>query len=625
MEEIIQDKKSGFLFGDEAVARGGLEAGVGFVSSYPGTPASEIADTFAKIAKNVGLYFEYSTNEKVALEAAAGAAFSGVKSLVIMKHYGLNVALDSLLPLVYLGCPLVVVVADDPGCFSSVQTEQDSRWYSKLGKIPTLEPTNPQEAKDMTSQAFKIAQNFKIPVLIRLTTRVAYAKTDIKFGDIPTIENKGEFPKDPRGFKLGSQQTVKLHKKILEKIEQIKKEISETDNYNFVENGQGRFGIVVSGVSYDYVKEILAEMGLNLPILKIGMSYPFPAEMAKKFLSNLNQVLVCEEIDPICENELKMLAKDIKSQLKIHGKDLLPKTGEYGPEDIEVAIAKILNRKVSRALSENIEKFKSLKIPPRIPFWCPGCPHRATFTAVKKALGSKGAPFGGKDIVFGGDIGCYMLGAYPPTKMLDYVVSMGAGTGIAHGIAKTNPQKPIAFIGDSTFFHAGIPALLNMVFNKADILVIVLDNRYTAMTGQQPHPGTGVTGAGQKTKQILIEDIAKAAGADFVETINVYNLAESIKKINQMYDKKGVSVVVAKGECRLVTVRKMKAKGQKLPKFEIKKQSPKLKQLRDFSCPAISERKGKFSIDSNLCTGCSVCKQIEPDFIGLKSKEKNAE
>ncbi len=553
MEEIIQDKKSGFLFGDEAAARGGLEAGVGFVSSYPGTPASEIADTFSKIAKDIGLYFEYSTNEKVALEAAAGAAFSGVKSLVVMKHYGLNVAIDSLLPLVYLECPLVVVVADDPGCFSSIQAEQDSRWYSQLGKIPTLEPTNPQEAKDMTIQAFKIAQNYKIPVLVRLTTRVAYAKTDVKFGNIPTIENKGKFSKDSKGFKLGSQQTVKLHKKILEKIEQIKKEITETDQFNIIKNGQDRFGIVVSGVSYDYVKEVLAEMDLNLPILKIGMSYPFPTEMAKKFIANLNQVLVCEEIDPICENELRAIAKNAKPQLKIHGKDLLSKVGEYGPEDIEIAIVKILNRKPSKALSENIEKFKSLKIPPRIPFWCPGCPHRETFKAVKKALG--------KNVVFGGDIGCYMLGVYPPTEMLDYVVSMGAGTGIAHGIAKTNKKKPIAFIGDSTFFHAGIPSLINMVFNKADILVIVLDNRCTAMTGQQPHPGTGVTGAGQETKQILIEDIAKAAGADLVDVINVYKTEEAVAKVKKAYNKKGVCLIVAKGEC--VLFKKKQAKKAK--------------------------------------------------------------
>ena len=550
MEEVIQHKKSAFIFGNEAVARGALEAGVGFVTNYPGTPATEIGDTFAKISKETGVYFEYSTNEKVALEASAGAAFSGVKSMVVMKHYGLNVALDSLLPLVYLECPLVVVIADDPGCSSSVQTEQDSRYFSKLGHLPTMEPANPREAKEMTKSAFAISQNYRIPVLIRLTTRVSYSKEVVEFGKIPEIKTKGEFIKNPQGFKLGSSQTVALHQKTLEKIAKIQKEISENQRFNFIQNGKGNLGMVVSGVSYDYLQEIIKKLELNLPILKIGMSHPFPDEMARQFLKNLEQILVIEETEPVLEDELKRVAKEQSLAVKILGKDILPRQGELGPEEIEIALAKLGGRQISRDLAENIAKFKNLKGPARIPFWCPGCPHRETFKAVKAALGP--------DVIFGGDIGCYMLGAYPPVQMLDFVVSMGAGAGIAYGLSKTNNKKPVAFIGDSTFFHAGMPALLNMVFNRANILLIILDNRCTAMTGQQPHPGTGFTATGEGTELILIEEIAKALGADFVETIDVYKPQEAVSKIKELYSKDGVSVIVARGECVLFRKKRLK-------------------------------------------------------------------
>lgn len=610
----VNNKKGEFIFGDEAIVQGALEAGCGFASSYPGTPASEISDTFAKIALKEGVYFEYSTNEKVALEAAAGAAYSGVKSLVSMKHYGMNVALDSLLPLVYLECPLVVVTSDDPGSFSSIQTEEDTRYFSQMGLIPTFEPANPQEAKDMTKAAFEIAWEYKIPVLVRLTTRVAYGRAQVSIDDKPEIKNQGEFVKDKKGFKLSSGQTVKLHKNTLEKIAKIKIEKSETDQFNFSNNRSGQFGIVVSGVSYQYVKEILMEMDLDLPIFKIGMSYPFPDQRLRNFISKLKRVLVVEELNPLVENKLMAITKDINPKLRVYGKDLLPQIGEYGPEDIEIAISKILNKKISAPLAENMGCFDFSMVPERVPFWCPGCPHRATFTAVRKALG--------KDKFFMGDIGCIMMGAYDPYKMEDLVVNMGASIGLAHGISKTNTQKPVVFIGDSTFFHAGIPALINLVFNQSDVLVIILDNRYTAMTGQQSNPGTGVTATGQETKAILIEEIAKSCGADFVEAVSSYNLKELTDKIKELYNKKGVGVIVSKGECRLMTLRKMRDKKQKLPTFEIVKQVPQLKELDEFRCPAISEKNKKYVIDPNLCTGCSECKQIVPGAIEIKQSEE---
>lgn len=594
--------KKVLLFGNEAIVQGALEAGAGFATTYPGTPASEIGDIFAKIAKKQKIYFEYSTNEKVALEAAAGAAFSNVKSIVSMKHYGLNVASDSFLPLVYFSCPLVVVVADDPGCWSSVQTEQDCRWYSRLANIPMLEPSNSQEAKDMTKEAFAIAWKYKIPVLVRLTTRVSHSKSAVKVGKILSAKTRGKFNKK---FGLGSTITVERHVKLLEKLEKIK-EVVEKSKFNFAQkdNNKGKIGVITSGIAYSYVREALKELNAKLPLLKLGFTYPFPSEKVRKFLSKIMEVFVVEELDPVVEEETRKL-----TDKKVYGKNLLPEAGELKPEDVLIALSKLLRKK----LPINLIKEFSETVPKRIPFLCPGCPHRPVFYVVKKVLGKK---------IFAGDIGCYMLGSYPPYELENFVVAMGAGTGISHGIAKTTGEKPVIFIGDSTFFHAGIPALLNLVYNKSNALVIVMDNRITAMTGHQPHPGTGFTGMREKTKSIQIEDIAKACQADFVKTSNAYNLEQLKKDIKQAYDSKGVSVIIAKGECRLLTIRKITRQGIPVQKFEIVKQKPGLKELEQFGCPAIRKKKGKYFIDEDLCWGCSLCKQLFPDCIRIKKQEE---
>ncbi len=604
----LLNKKRGFLFGNEAIVRGALESGIGFASAYPGTPASEIGDTFAKISKTEKIYFEYSTNEKVALEAAAGAAFSNVKALVSFKHYGLNVALDSLLPIVYLECPLVVAVADDPSCFSSVQTEQDSRWFSKLGHIPTLEPSDSQETKDMTKFAFQLAYKYKIPVIVRLTTRVCYSKSLVNFNKTIKGKTKGKFKKS--WFKLGSYQTVERHKKLLKKINKIK-QLAENSTLNFIEKGKGNIGIITTGPAYNYVKETEQELKIKLPLLKIGFSYPFPEKKVKTFLKNLKlkSVIVVEELDPVIENEVKKLAD---KNIKIYGKNLFPETEELKPEYVLASISTILKKSLPDELVENIKKFKSSEIPARLPLFCAGCPHRSTFYAIKKVLGKKK--------IFGGDIGCYMLGAFPPYEMYDFVVSMGASIGVSHGIAKSSNEKPVIFIGDSTFFHAGIPALLNLVYNKSNALVVILDNRLTAMTGQQPHPGTGWTGTGELTKIIAIENIAKACKVNFVKISNVWNFNQLCKDVKEAYNSKGVSVLIAKGECRLFAVKQLAKAGRDWPRFEIIKQNPKLNELAGFQCPAIKKEKGKWIIDKNLCWGCTICKQLFPDYIKVKKK-----
>ncbi|MFH0869223.1 MAG: thiamine pyrophosphate-dependent enzyme, partial [archaeon] len=616
-----------------------LEAGVGFSTSYPGTPASEIGDTFAKTAKENGIYFEWSTNEKTALEAAAGAAFSGIKSMVSFKHYGLNVALDSLLPLTYLECPLVVVFADDPGSWSSIQTEQDSRWFALMGKIPMFEPADASEAKAMTVKAFEIAWKFKLPVFIRMTTRVSYSKSAVILGTIPKtratqaeqssagekswifqLQNSQRILDVPsrnkisaweanfkRGFETGSAVTVARHRKLLDKIEKIKL-LAEKSEFNFADSGKSDIGIVTSGVSYLYAKEALNELGTNLPILKLGFTWPFPCKILKSFVRNLKQVIVIEELEPFLEDEVRE-----NTHLKVYGKDIFPEYGEIKPEEAIIGIAKVLNKQIPKNLQDGMKSFNAGKVPERTPLWCAGCPHRATFYAIKTNIGT--------DKIFGGDIGCYLLGAYKPYAMYDFILSMGASVGVSHGIAKATGKKPVVFIGDSTFFHAGIPALINMVYNKADALVVVLDNRITAMTGQQPNPGMGLTGMGEATKAIAIEDIARACKSDFVKVTNVWNYKQLCKDVRESYEKKGVSVLVAKGECRLLTVRKMAREGKQLMKFEIDAQSPKLDELKEFSCPAISKSNGKWTIDKRLCWGCSVCMQLFPDCIRVRHDE----
>jgi len=592
------------MFGNEAIVRGALEAGVGFSASYPGTPASEIGDVFSKVAKENSIYFEWSVNEKTALEAAAGAAFSGVKSIVSFKHYGLNVALDSLLPLTYLECPLVVVIADDPGSWSSIQTEQDSRWFALQGKIPMFEPSDAAEAKAMTIKAFEIAWKFKIPVIIRMTTRVSYSKSSVTVGAIPKTMATANFR---RGFETGSCVTIARHRKLLDKIEKIKS-LVEKSEFNFADSGKGGIGIVTSGVSYLYAKEALNELSVSMPILKLGFTWPFPCGTLNSFAKNLKEVVVVEELEPFLEDEVRE-----NVHLKVYGKDIFPEYGEIKPEEVIIGLSKVLNRQIPKNMRENIKTFSPEKVPARTPLWCAGCPHRSTFYAVKKVIGT--------DRVFGGDIGCYLLGAYKPYAMYDFIISMGASIGVSHGISKVTGKKPVVFIGDSTFFHAGIPALINMVYNKSDALIIVLDNRITAMTGHQPNPGMGLTGMGEVTKSIAIEDIAAACKADFVKTTNVWNFKQLCKDVRESYEKKGVSVLVAKGECRLLTIRKLARAGKSFPRFEIDFQNSKLDELQEFSCPAIGKSSGKWSIDRRLCWGCSVCMQLFPDCIRVRNEK----
>jgi len=557
MEEILLQKpgKKIILLGNEAIVRGALESGVQFVSTYPGTPASEIGNTFFRIDKRAKIYFEFSTNEKVALEAAIGASFSGLKTLVAMKNFGTNVALDALIPFVYTGTkgPTVIISADDPSCHSSAQSEENTRGISYLVHIPILEPSDPQECKDFTKLAFKISEKFKIPVIIRTTTRVAHQRAPVKLSKVTKPGNViGEFIKDPERFVTMPPRVLEMKKELLKKIEEIKK-FSEKSPINQISRGRAsvssKLGVITSGVSYLYVREALKELNLNLPVLKLGFFYPLPEKKIQNFIKKFKKVLIVEELEPYLEKEIERLAKTANPKLQIFGKNLLPEVGELKPEIVTSTIAKFANYKLKIENLLKIENWK-LKIPKRFPQLCPGCPYWLVFGAVKKAVDPK-------KVIFGGDIGCYMLAGLSPHFLQDYLSCMGSSIGIAHGIKKaTNPafakasagkQKLITFIGDSTFFHAGIPALINTVFNKSNPLIIVMENQTTAMTGHQPHPGAPLVPNG-----IKIEEIVKACGVKNLKIIDPINQEEFINAVKEFLEKSEVSVIIATHPCIFV-------------------------------------------------------------------------
>jgi len=621
--EVLEKKgKKAVLLGNEAIVRGALEAGVGFASAYPGTPSSEVPIVFSHIAKKASVYFEYSSNEKVAFETAAGAAWCGVKAITSMKHFGLNVASDSVLPVAYTGvnAGLVVMVADDPGGFSSAQSEQDTRYYARMARMPMLEPSNPQECKEYTKAAFELSEKYKIPVFLRTTTKVSHSIGTVKLGALKKPRTKGVFKKDMAKYYNIKPRLQELHKKIDKKLAEI--EQTQT-SLNKTFPGKGKTGIITTGVSFEYCREAMQKLGLNLPVAKIGMSNPLSKKFISDFIKDKKAVLVLEELEPIIEAFVNQTAKEINPKLTVHGKDLLPRYGEYNTGIVLPAFEKIFKKKTGINFKQHKKKvYKALKgLPPRKPVFCPGCPHRSTFYAVKEVYGKKP--------VFAGDIGCYVLGIFEPYNMQDFCISMGASLGLSHGITKVSDQEVIVFIGDSTFFHASMPALANFRFNDEKApLVIVMDNDITAMTGHQPHPGSGFTGMGKKTKPIKIEDVAESLGAK-VKVASAFSQKSLTKALKELKAMKGLRILVSKGECRLLTKRKYRKEGKKIIKFRIDQtKCKKCGACTDkFACPAISEirKPGKeviYQIDPDICLGCSVCSQICPYGAIVPIKEK---
>jgi len=551
------------LLGNEAIVQGALEAGAQFVATYPGTPASEIGNEFAKIAKNNDqLYFEFSTNEKLAIEAVIGASFSGLRCLCAMKNFGLNVASDSLLPFLYTGSkgPTVIVVADDPSCHSSAQSEENSRGFAQLAHIPILEPADSQECLDFIKLGFDISEKFGLPVIVRLTTRVAHQRSVVELGKFTPRADLGvvKFVPNKHQFVTMPPRVLEMHQELLDKIEKIR-EYAEKSEINKVQNKieSSKIGVIASGVGYLHAMEAMEMLGLDLPVLKLGFFYPLPEQKIKEFIKPLKKVLVVEELDPYLEKEITALAKEANPELEIFGKNVLPEVGELKPEQVITALAVITGKKMEAALTN----FKTIKHSPR---FCtqPMCPYWKVFAALKKA-----AP----QAIFGGDIGCYMIAGFAPMQVYDYMFCMGSSIGIGHGIAKAlgmnQPasaeamagKKVITLMGDGTFFHSGMPALLNAVYNQSNILAIIVDNRITAMTGHQPNPGMGENVEAGTVAEVKIEQIVAALGVK-AENLKVVDPVDDfdgmVATIQDFYSKNEISVIVARRMCALLEKRK---------------------------------------------------------------------
>jgi indolepyruvate ferredoxin oxidoreductase alpha subunit len=623
--EILDNKvgKKILLLGNEAIVRGALEAGIDVATTYPGTPSSEIADTFSYIAKSFtkqnkdpDYYFEYSTNEKVALEVAGAASISGLRSLTCMKHVGLNVASDTFMTYMYIGTRggHIIVSADDPSCHSS-QNEQDNRYFAIFGGAPMLEPSTPLEAKEMTRIGFEISEVLKSPLLLRTTTRLNHARGPVELNTFQKPRKKGHFEKNPMWVTTPAIARVR-HPELLKMLEKAEK-ISEKSQFNKIINiGKPKdWGIVTSGVSFNYVKEAAENLKLNVKILKLGMTHPLPRKMCKNFIKSCKNIVIVEELEPILENQFKAMAYDISENVKMYGKSTghFSRLYEYNPDIVIDAFSKIF--KVKNPI--NKPPTSKIKLPRRPPALCPGCPHRATYYAAKKAQP--------KGVIYPTDIGCYTLGREKPLEMADLLLCMGSNAGTACGLAIATDEKIISFMGDSTFFHSGIPPIIDAAHHNHDVVITVLDNRTTAMTGHQPHPGNDFDGMGRPAKRILTEEVVKGCGIEHVEIVDPNDIKETTKAFKRALEFKGPAVVVSKSPCILLENRDKKKRGEKIPIYQIDQEKCQRCKtcIGHFGCPALYFGKdGSVLIDESQCNGCGNCADICPfDAIYIKEEK----
>ncbi len=618
MHKLLTDNpgEKMLLLGNEAIARGAIEAGVAFASTYPGTPSSEISTNFFQMARECDLYFEYCTNEKVAMEVAAAAANSGIRSMCVMKHVGVNVAADALMTLAYVGVKggMVILSADDPFMFSS-QNEQDNRYYAKLSGLPMLEPSSVAEAKELLTYAFDLSEKLQEPVLFRTTTRINHSTGEVTLGEIRPRETEGRFAKDPMNLVVVPAVARKLHVKLLKNFDTAR-ELAEKSPCNFIE-GDGRWGLICNGVSYNYVSDAIKDLKIEdkSRVLRMGFSHPLPPLLIKDFLKGCDKVLVVEEGEPYMEEAVKAFAQEEGLTLPINGKreDLFTRLYEYDPAQVRQCIARYFD--LPYTPPRELDLSDAPPVPQRPPTLCAGCSHRATYMEVKKATE-------GRDTIFPSDIGCYTLGLLPPLSAADFLICMGSSVGSAGGFSRVNKDKKvIAFIGDSTFFHSGIPGLINAVYNNHNFTLVILDNGTTAMTGHQPNPGVDMTRLQMEGYgRVSIEAVVKAIGVKQVTTVKPYKVKKSIEGIREAIDYQGVSVIISEEMCALY------ANSLKLPKRKPFHISEKCTNHRDcinsLACPAFYIWDDRVAIDANMCTGCAVCAQICPENAILPVKEK---
>ena len=726
--KITANKPDSFalLNGDEAVARGALEASVKVASSYPGTPATEILETLAEVAKEFGVYAEWSINEIVAAEVAAGASMAGVRAIVSMKHVGLNVAADAAMTLAYTGVEggMVFAVCDDPALHSS-QNEQDTRYFAVHSKLPLLDAGNPQEALNMAREAFELSEKLHLPIILRLTTRVAHGKSRVKLGEFQTINRKAEFDKKGSKWVMVPSNAIHQHRILESRLTEARK-LANQSKFNVVEDNGCEIGIVGSGVAYYYARSILETKKFSW--LKLGFVHPFPEEIVTNFASKVKKLIVLEELRPYVEENIQRLNLKALGKLQLG----LEEIGEFTPDNVRRALAGL-------GLTSKAEPPELIDLPPRPPALCPGCPHRAFYYALnmvnqhvncdnEKCVGCdvceyvcslekekafnprksrihsvrigqtfntavtckacKDAPcifacqekaltqnaFGtiqvneekcsgcgwcieacqygavtlhpntgkvmvcdtcngvpkcipmcpesalsltGKsdDKIVTGDIGCYTLGVLPPVNTVQTCLCMGAGISQAAGMIHAGiKDKAFAVIGDSTFFHAGMPGLLNIVYNKANVCVIIMDNSTVAMTGHQPTPSTGKTAMGNDAKIIRIQDVAKGLGIEKVDIVDPYDIKATADVIRKTLDYTGPSVIISQKPCPLLVER-----GK--PREILEKCNACGVCVKAFGCPAISQSGERVEIDATLCYGCGVCEKVCP-FEAVRRKEK---
>ena len=560
------------MIGNAAIARGAYEAGATVAAAYPGTPSTEITEFISKYPE---IYAEWSPNEKVALEVGVGASIAGARSIVCMKHVGLNVAADPLFTSAYTGVRggLVIVVADDPGMPSS-QNEQDSRFYARSAHVPMLEPSDSEECRAFTKRAFELSEEYDTPVFVRLTARTSHSQSLVE----PEERISRELPayeKDIAKYVMVPGYARLRHLKVVERMERIKKDVEEFDLNREEVRGE-ELGIVCSGAVYHFVREAAPDAS----VLKLGMIYPLPIEKIRAFSKKVKRLVVIEELEPFFENQLKA------NGIPCEGKNLFPLCYDFSANLIREKLYGIPAPKADTEL------------PGRPPVMCAGCPHRGVFYLLAK-----------NKITVTGDIGCYSLGAMAPLSAMDAVICMGASVSMAHGFEKARGREQskhtVAVIGDSTFVHTGVNGLINAVYNKSNITLIILDNSTTGMTGHQENPATGKTIRRESTHKLDLYDLCKACGADSVRVTNAYDLKNTEKVIKEELAREGVSVIIAQRPCALLD------KSEKIPHV-VSDKCRNCKACLKLGCPAIIAGKDRVSIDFSLCTGCGVCEQVCP-------------
>ncbi len=654
------------IMGNQAIALGALKAGVNLVAGYPGTPSSEIIEFISKYKDKTGTYVEWSVNEKAAAEVAAGASYAGSRTMITMKQVGLNVASDPVMCLSYVGVKggMVIIVADDPGPISS-QTEQDTRNYAQYSKLPCFDPSTPGEAYEMVQEAFELSEKYNTPVLLRPTTRVDHAYESMDFPELGPCRTPGVFEKDSARWVIFPKASYNNHKRIFDRNENVLPEEFSNSKWNavvepvettsggesyaslpsFVSDSKeaenktslplSEIAFAAGGISYCYLMEALSLLGIkDAPVLKIGTPYPFPKQLAEKFLREHENVIVFEELDPVIEENLIRVAGSANIKAAIKGKldGTVPVAGELSVEIIKAAVVEALETTlkegpVSEVVSTSSTTTKTSSnttisepapsLPVRPPVLCAGCPHRGAFYAVKQAMK-------GKKTVYCGDIGCYTLGNAKPLDMTDTCLCMGADITMAQGFYHNESDRYcFSFIGDSTFFASGITGVVNGVYNQAKQTICILDNSTTAMTGHQPHPGTGMTMMGQVVDKISIEKILQAIGVSPVITVNPFDQKASIEAVKTASEAPGVSAIIFKAPCISIASKL----GYKLPgakSVDTVKCIGCRKCINELGCPALSvaavpepvegpaNKKRLVEIDKSLCTGCGLCSQVCP-------------